>query len=61
MANMRYYEFKKGYVRVWFDNGKCLFVNETIFVTNYQDFYDLTFEQIRKKHKTILIGNKVLK
>lgn len=55
-GKLRHYECKKGFVWLYFDNGRILLITETEFAQNYQLFFDLDFFAIRKKFHVLLIG-----
>lgn len=52
---LRHYHCINDFVKLYFDNGKILLVSITQFAPNFQDFFDLSFDEIRKKYKTFLI------
>lgn len=52
---LRHYYCINDFVKLYFDNGKILLVSKTQFAPNFQDFFDLSFDEIRKKYKTFLI------
>lgn len=54
-SKLRHYYCVNDFVKLYFDNNKILLVSKTQFVPNFQDFFDLSFDEIRNKYRTFLI------
>lgn len=52
---LRHYQYINDYVKLYFSNGFVRYVKSQVFIENFQDFIDLTFEQIIKKYKSFIL------
>ena len=52
-SELRHYQYVNDYVKLYFFNGVIRYVKASVFMENFHDFLDLSFEQIRNKYKII--------
>lgn len=52
---LRHYQYVNDYVKLYFSNGFVRYVKSQVFIENFQEFIDLTFEQIRIKYKSFML------